>query len=281
MTIAQAALAGTFTAQVILLVLRSQKTEVQTSASLAADVLPIVGTAGAAWLSYIDHQRSLRPSTLLTLYLSALVILDIPRVRTLWLMGGANGEAAAMAVTLILTAVALLLESTEKRSSVAEGEKRFRAPEEYSGFWTRTVFAWLVATFRAGYSKVLVQDDLPILDTRLQSSVLREKLVRTCAKCKHLCHSMQLVTTRLTNQPYVDDHRARYSLLKACFHANLFSFLSAIPPRLCRTVFYFTQPLLINTTVSYVGDASADIVFGRALIGAWALVFLGIAVTMT
>lgn len=94
-----------------------------------------------------------------------------------------------MTVTLILTAVALLLESTEKRSSVAE-EKRFGAPEEYSGFWTRTTFAWLAATFRAGYSKVLVQDDLPILDTRLQSNVLRQNLVSSWAKCKYLCRSI-------------------------------------------------------------------------------------------
>lgn len=183
-------LAGILTTQVILLILRSQKTIVQTSASLAADTLTIVGIAGVAWLSYIDHQRSLRPSTLLSLYLSALVILDIPRVRTLWLIGSANGDAAAMTVTLILTAVALLLESTEKRSSVVAEEKRFGAPEEYSGFWTRTAFAWLAATFRAGYSKVLVQDDLPILDTRLQSNVLRQNLVSTWAKCKCLCRSM-------------------------------------------------------------------------------------------
>jgi len=182
-------LAGILTTQVILLIPRSQKTIVQTSASLAADTLTIVGIAGGAWLSYIDHQRSLRPSTLLSLYLSALVILDIPRVRTLWLIGSANGEAATMTVTLILTAVALLLESTEKRSSVAE-EKRFGAPEEYSGFWTRTTFAWLAATFRAGYSKVLVQDDLPILDTRLQSNVLRQNLVSSWAKCKYLCRSI-------------------------------------------------------------------------------------------
>lgn len=90
--------------------------------------------------------------------------------------------------------------------------------------------------------------------------------------------SVAVCSNHPTNQPHIDDHRARYSLLKACFHANLFSFLSAIPPRLCRSVFYLAQPLLINTTVSYVGDASADISFGRALIGAWALVFLGIAV---
>jgi ATP-binding cassette subfamily C (CFTR/MRP) protein 1 len=132
-------LACVLTSQAIFLILRSQKTIVQTSASLAADTLTIVGIAGVTWLSYIDHQRSLRPSTLLSLYLSALVILDIPRVRTLWLIGSANGDAAAMTVTLIMTAVALLLESAEKRSSVVE-KKSFGAPEEYSGFWTRTAF---------------------------------------------------------------------------------------------------------------------------------------------
>ncbi|KAK2883394.1 hypothetical protein FQN49_000034 [Arthroderma sp. PD_2] len=245
-----ATMTGILTAQVILLALRLQKTIAQTRVSLAADTSIIVGIAGVAFLSYVNHQRSLRPSTLLSLYLSALVILDIPRVRTLWLIEGANGEAAAMTVTLILTAVALLLESTEKRSILAE-EKRCGAPEEYSGLWSRTAFAWLAATFRAGYSKVLVPDDLPILDTRLQSSVLRQNLVSTWAKCKYLCRS--------------------------CFRANMFSFLSAVPARLCKSVFYFAQPLLINTTVSYVQDDTADISFGRGLIGAWALVFLGVA----
>lgn len=88
-----------------------------------------------------------------------------------------------MAATLILTVIALLLESTEKRSSVAT-EKRALAPEEYSGFWSRTAFFWLVDTFRTGFSTILVHDDLPILDTRLQSIVLHANLVGTWAKCK-------------------------------------------------------------------------------------------------
>ncbi|KAH7359713.1 multidrug resistance-associated protein [Pyrenochaeta sp. MPI-SDFR-AT-0127] len=249
------ALSAIFVTQVVFLALRSQNTTVQTNASLATDILAIAGIAGVGWLSYMGHQRSLRPSTLISLYLSALVILSLPRIRTLWLIRSTKGAAAAMTVTLVLTAVALLLESIEKKSSVVE-EKRFGAPEEYSGFWTRTAFVWLAATFRAGYTKVLVPDDLPILDTRLQSDVLRQNLMSTWAKY---------------------DHRIPHSLLKACFHTNLFSFLSAIPPRLCRSVFYFTQPLLINATISYVGNASADSNFGIALIGAWVLVFCGIA----
>ena len=81
--------------------------------------------------------------------------------------------------------------------------------------------------------------------------------------------------TPLTN---LDDHHARHSLLKACFRDNLSSFMSGIPPRLCKSVFFFAQPMLINVTVSYVGETSPDASYGRALIGAWALVFLGIAV---
>ncbi|KAK3332944.1 P-loop containing nucleoside triphosphate hydrolase protein [Cercophora scortea] len=250
-------LIGVFAAQTALLVLRSQHAIAQTNASLAADILSIVGIIGAAGLSYLDHQRSLRPSTLLSLYLPALVLVTIPRARTFWLMGGrASGEAAAMTATLVLTTFALFLESMEKRSSVVAKEKKSRAPEEYSGLWPRTAFAWLAGTFRAGYAKVLVQDDLPILDSRLRSSALRQSLVDTWAEY---------------------DHRAPHSLLKASFHANILSVLSAIPPRLCRSAFYFAQPLLINTTVSYVGSGTVDISSGRALIGAWALVFLGIA----
>ena len=111
-----------------------------------------------------------------------LVILEIPRVRTLWLIGNGGGDVAEMTATLILTALALLLESIEKRSRVVE-EKRSGAPEEYSGFWARTAYTWLAATFRAGYSQILVHDDLPTLDTRLQSNGLRESLINTWAKC--------------------------------------------------------------------------------------------------
>ena len=182
LTALKATLTGILALQVVHLILRLHETVTRTSASLAADVLAVAGTGGAAWLSYIDHQRSLRSSTLLSLYFAALIFVDISRVRTLWLIGSVNAEAAVMTATLVLTCLALFLESSNKRSSIAE--KRVGAPEEYSGFWPRAVFAWLFTTFRAGYSKVLVQDDLPILDTRLQSHGLHKILLTTWAKCK-------------------------------------------------------------------------------------------------
>ena len=164
------------------LILRSQRTAAQTSASLAADTLTVSGILGAAWLTYFVHQRSLRPSTLLILYLSVIAILKIPNLRTLWLINNAGREAATITIVFILTAVALLLESVPKTSRIAE-EKRFGAPEEYSGLWTRTAFTWLAATFRAGYSRVIFQNDLPPLDTRLKSNLLLQQLVNTWATC--------------------------------------------------------------------------------------------------
>lgn len=77
----------------------------------------------------------------------------------------------------------------------------------------------------------------------------------------------------------LDDHKKRHSLLRACFRSYLLSSLSPIIPRLCLTAFTFSQPFLINTTVSFVGQMDPDSNYGKGLIGAWALVYLGIAVS--
>lgn len=50
-------------------------------------------------------------------------------------------------------------------------------------------------------------------------------------------------------------------------------------PRLCVTAFTFAQPFLVETTIRFVGDENADAYHGKGLIGAWALVYLGIAVS--
>ena len=49
-------------------------------------------------------------------------------------------------------------------------------------------------------------------------------------------------------------------------------------PRLCVTAFTFAQPFLVNTTIKLVGDKNANVYHGKGLIGAWALVYLGLAV---
>jgi ATP-binding cassette subfamily C (CFTR/MRP) protein 1 len=82
----------------------------------------------------------------------------------------------------------------------------------------------------------------------------------------------------LTLTPYLlDDHRRRHSLIKSCFRSYTVPCLSAIIPRLCLSIFTFSQPFLINTTLDFVGQDNPKADYGKGLIAAWTLVYLGMA----
>ncbi|PTB72853.1 P-loop containing nucleoside triphosphate hydrolase protein [Trichoderma longibrachiatum ATCC 18648] len=239
--------------QVLYLVYRGQYPELKTRLSLPADILSATATVLAFFLSRASHARSLRPSTVLDLYLSLSSLLNIARTRTLWLLAAGTPVPILMTVNFSLTLFALVLESVEERKRLANG-----SPEEFSGIWARISFSWLFPLLKRGYAEVLSQDDLPNLDTRLQSRLLRRYLITSWSKY---------------------DPKARHGLLRACFRTHLWTFPSAMLPRLCTTAFTFAQPFLVNTTIKYVGDQNANPYHGKGLIGAWALVYLGIAVS--
>ncbi|KAK1996035.1 ABC transporter [Colletotrichum falcatum] len=260
-------LAVLLASQIAFLVLRTRTASLQTSASVAADSLAPAATVTACLLSVLSHQRSRRPSTLLSLHLSAAAVLGIARARTAWLSGAGAPAPAASTLALVSTAAALVLESVGSKKGAPRGgspspagaAKRTAAtPEQSSGFWARTCFSWLARTFYLGYSRVISLGDLPDLDPSLESRTLHEDLVAAWDKY---------------------DHQSRRSLLRACLRAYLPSFLSPVLPQLCLTVFTFAQPFLINATVGFVGQQDPDPNHGRGLIGAWALVYLGIAVS--
>ena len=168
----------------VLLVLRIKENLVKTEASIAGDILSLLATTSAICLSFLSHQRSLRPSTLLSLYLSVTVVLGIARVRTSWLIDSAARESVAFTIIWIFSTIQLLLESIEKKSSL-EPNSKHGAPEQYSGFWNRTFFAWLAATFRAGYSRIITIEDLPPLDAQLKAHRSKQMLVKAWSKCKN------------------------------------------------------------------------------------------------
>lgn len=70
-------------------------------------------------------------------------------------------------------------------------------------------------------------------------------------------------------------------LLRATFRAYLWPYLSGIIPRLALSAFTFCQPFLITATVDFLGSpatAESD-KYGQALVGAYVLVYLGLAVS--
>jgi ATP-binding cassette, subfamily C (CFTR/MRP), member 1 len=166
----------------VFLALRTQDGSYRTQASLAADVFCSIAIGLALILSFVDYQRSLRPSTLLTLYLSASIVLGIVRTRTLWLIGSNSLVPALGTAILALIISAFLVTSVENKTNVKEETKAF-TPEQRSGFWSRTCFIWLAGTLRTGYVKVISVHDLPALDTDLESHILRERLIVCWNKC--------------------------------------------------------------------------------------------------
>ncbi|KAB8258546.1 ABC transporter [Aspergillus pseudonomiae] len=244
-----------FIAQLVFLAFRVRSLAVKTEASIAADVLSALATLAAVVLSFVSHQRSQRPSTILNLFLSVSILLNAARTRTLWLLPrnvGNSRAATAMSIVLSLFLVSLALESVETKAKILKAG----SPEQHSGIWPRTCFTWLASTFRTGYAQVLTLDDLPPLDTKLESQAMCERLIEAWKRY---------------------NHQEPHSLLRACFRANLASFLSPIIPRLCVIAFSFTQPFLINTTLQVMDGSQPSTDVSRGLIGAWALVYLGIA----
>ncbi|KAK1723296.1 ABC transporter [Colletotrichum acutatum] len=257
-----ATLTALFAFQITFLALRIRYPSSKTRVSISADVLAITSTIVIFALSALTHERSQRPSTLAVLYLSLSSILGIARLRTLWFLSNGLTVPTVFTCILFLTLTALVLESLAKTRELAESESvsgdKYSTPEQNSGFWSRTCFWWLARTFQLGYTKVISLGDLPGLDPSI------------------LSHSLHAELTASWNKY---DRQSPHSLLRASFRSNLIPFLSPILPRLCLTVFTFAQPFLINTTVAYVAQTSPDANYGRGLIGAWALVYLGIAVS--
>ncbi|KAM3469416.1 hypothetical protein MY5147_007062 [Beauveria neobassiana] len=227
----------------------------RTSASIAADVLSLVATGAAIALSWLQHYRSEQPSTTLTLYLSALVLLDISRVRTLWLIPNTSAASSVKTVALLLTAATLVLESTGKRASLRQPEMLAHSgPEPFIGFWSITGYVWVLGTLTRGYRNFLSVEDLPELDYRISADKLHHKLQSHLRNVAHLFKKNAFVA--------------------ACARAFASSFILAVIPRLLLVGFRFAQPFMVTNMLQFIGDRSAPQNIGNALIGAYALVFI-------
>lgn len=137
-----------------------------------------------------------------------------------------------------------------------------RLPKEQTcGFLNQSFFTWLLPFLQKSYLNVLRLEDIEEIDTRLQGQRGGEKLQAAWKSLQR------------------DDNR-RHQLIKVTIYAYRLAFLSAIPPRLALSVFNFAQPFLITATIDYIGGPSApeSKLTGQALIGAYIVVYVGLAV---
>ena len=128
--------------------------------------------------------RSVRPSDILNAYLLISLLFDAAHLRTLWLQRYNSVIAMVSTAALAVKTIIILLEATEKRQILQPKYKGYPA-EATSGIFNRSLFWWLNALFRKGYSHSISVDDLFPLDKHLTSKYLQEKLHSAWTKGNH------------------------------------------------------------------------------------------------
>ncbi|CAG8957988.1 hypothetical protein HYFRA_00000331 [Hymenoscyphus fraxineus] len=235
---------------------RSKLTTTSVSISLTAALI-------FAPLSYKEHRRSIKPSFILSIYLLFTLIFDVAHTRTVWLLESRYTPVAAVTTTATaLKFLLLILEVIEKRR-ILRPDQKDSPPYATSGIINRSFFWWLNPLFRLGYSKTLAVKDLFSLDQPLTSVGLRDAL-EDAWNCE--------TPTKRT------PHALFFTLLRTL----KWPLLASVFPRLCLIGFNYTQPFLITAAIdlsqSEVTPQSQN--EGYGLIGAYILVYVGIAVSM-
>ncbi|EHK26512.1 uncharacterized protein TRIVIDRAFT_20223, partial [Trichoderma virens Gv29-8] len=253
------AYAALISLQLSLLIIWSTHHEALTRASLAAATLGLADGMALGILSYLEHRRSIRPSTIILVYLVFSIAFDAVQCRTLWLLK-TNVLASVSTATLACKLLVFLLELGEKRHILLHPWNNL-APETTSSIINRSFFWWLNDLLLRGFRTPLSTDTLYEIDDSMKSEKLFHKL-----------QDARQIWSK-SRAPH------RYRLLLATCDSLRRPLAVAILPRLCLIGFKFAQPFLINRVITYIqekGDsdgARKDI--GYALVGATGLISNG------
>ncbi|KAK4247619.1 ABC transporter [Corynascus novoguineensis] len=249
--------------QLAYLILWAFPSAARTTATLATAAVTVISTLGLCVLSYLEHTRIVRPSSLLVTFVFATLICDVARVRTLWLRSQdqLNQLIAILSTAAVgVKALGLVLETLNKRQSLRP-EYQDYPPEATSGIFNRSFFWWLNPLFKQGYRHDLEVEDLFVIDKHLKASYEHTRFQKTWDS--------------LTN-------KSPYTLLWSSYGILKWPVLQTIPPRAAYTALAFCQPFLINHAIVLsqepINDATTQ--KGYGLIGAYVLVYVGIAVAM-
>ena len=146
--------------------------------SVAASSVSLVSSLAFCALSYSEHVKSRRPSSILNAYLLVSLIFDGAILRTLWLTSLPITIRAIFTTSFALKAILLLLEAKEKKVSLETDEKG-RNPEITSGLYSRGVFWWMNPLLKDGFGRLLKPVDLYFLDDQMRTEFLNEKFWHT------------------------------------------------------------------------------------------------------
>ncbi|KAH7305780.1 ABC transporter [Stachybotrys elegans] len=210
-------------------------------------------------LSYQEHLRSTRPSTILCVYLSISLLLDCPYIRTLILLNSNRPLVCLELASVCTKTLLLLLEVTEKRGLIRKGWAT-ASPEGTSGTLNRTMLLWLNGMIYRGFREILSVETLSSLDDEILSASEPSELEKSWKQAQKSDKNM---------------------LLKVFLWHYKGTILSGVLPRLARSGFLFSQPFLIERVLGEIGNDGEPHSKSKAhaLVGAYAIVYIGLALS--
>lgn len=181
------------------------------------------------------------------------------RLRTRWLLSDDTGIASLQSAGLALKVLLLIVESLSKTSHIVALSKSRFSPEDKAGFFSRSLLWWLNPLFLLGYREKLSNDDLYPIDVALGSAKLTD-----------------LLFAAWNRSASAREHRLAVALVKAFWKQILIIQF----PRLALVGFALAQPFLIQASISFIANhALRPVEYGYGLIGAFAMVYIGVAVS--
>jgi ATP-binding cassette subfamily C (CFTR/MRP) protein 1 len=208
-------------------------------------------------LSHLEHTKSIRPSALLNIYLFFSVLFDAVQLRTYWDVHGLETIAKLSSSALALKIVLLVVEGKEK-GTFLRPLYRGTTQEARSGLYNRSLFWWLNPFLVLGFRRLIGLEDLYSLDDTLSSKALAGK-----AK----------VSWQRVNKS------KQHALFWSTVSCLKWPLLAPIIPRLALIGFNYSQPFLITKVIDHVEHAGVDKYTGYGLIGATAIIYIGIAIS--
>lgn len=138
---------------------------------MPAATLSFAGSIVYLLLSWREHERTVRPSFEIEMYLFFATLLNLARTRTLWMAQESTAIPAIFTTSMVVQAVGILFESWEKRRLLREPYSEWAA-ETTGGTFNKALFTWLCPILLTGSRQLLTLSDLPPLDPKLESEKL-------------------------------------------------------------------------------------------------------------
>ena len=144
---------------------------------LAVRLLGLVASVAFWVASFLEHGRSIAPSTLLTVYLVFSTFSDVVQLGLLYVAKNICSPSI-LATFVFATGVVLLILEVQNKTPILRKPYQNLAPEELSGFLGTAFFWWVNGIVGMGHSKILSLDDMPPLATYLDVMKTREAMQR-------------------------------------------------------------------------------------------------------